>query len=169
MDSGPERLDELADQADAELMEARLNLRTRVCIWIIVVGLANFLAYTVAYFSLPGEAIHGGVRLEPVPSGGRLHYYLLNKGSRVEVSRGVWLYSAVHSTSIPITVGAVLLAMLTLAKDRIVSSMRSSVVRGRTFITVLAAVVTVCSLGWMGWFLYVIIGQLAQPAPWSGR
>ena len=169
MQSGPHRVDGVADQQDPEAAEGWLNLRTRVCIWVIVLGLANFLAYTVAYFSLPGEAIHGGVRLEADSDGGRLHYYLLDKGSRVEVSRAVWLYSAIHSTSIPVTVGAVLLAMLTLAKDRIVSSMRSSVVRGRTFITVLAAVVTVCSLGWMGWFLYVIISQLAQPAPWSGR
>jgi len=145
----------------ADLPGVRMNRRTKVCLWVIVLGLANFLAYSVVYFSLPGEAIHGGIRSEVAPDGRpRRHYYLLDKGARVEVTRRAWLYSAGHSTSIPITVGAVLLAMLTIAKDRIVSSLRSSIVRGRAFITVLALIVAVSSLVWMGWFLYVIAGEL---------
>ncbi|KKL13861.1 hypothetical protein LCGC14_2521530 [marine sediment metagenome] len=145
--------------------DVHVTFRTKVCLWIIVLGLANFLAYSVAYFALPGEAIHGGVRVEETPAGPRKHYYLLDQGSRLRVSRAKWIYSATHSTSIPITVGAVLLAMLTLAKDRILSSMRSSVVRGRTFITLLAVMVTVSSIVWMSWFLYTIITQLREPGP----
>lgn len=124
-----------------------MNRRTKVCIWIIVAGLANFLAYTVVYDFIGGEAVNGDVRVEAVNGGPRaLHYYLVDSGQETPVGRGVWMYSAVHSISVWITMGAVLLAMLTLAKDRIISSMRSSIVRGRTFITILATIVTLISV-----------------------
>ena len=124
-----------------------MNRRTKVCIWIIIIGLANFLAYTVAYDFIGGEAVNGDVRAEALSDGRMvLHYYLVDSGRKTRVERGVWIYSAVHSISIWITVGAVLLAMLTLAKDRIVSSMRRSIVRGRTFITILATIVTLISV-----------------------
>ena len=124
-----------------------MNRRTKVCIWIIVIGLANFLAYTVVYDFIGGEAVNGDVRAEAGDDGRPvLNYFLVDGGRETPVGRGVWMYSAVHSISIWITVGAVLLAMLTLAKDRIVSSMRSSIVRGRTFITILATVVTLISV-----------------------
>jgi len=42
-----------------------------------------------------------------------------------------------------VTVGAIMLAMLTLAKERIASSMRIAILRGRTLITALAAVITI--------------------------
>ncbi|HET6429754.1 MAG TPA: hypothetical protein VM389_12190 [Phycisphaerae bacterium] len=148
--------------AQASLPEIHLNRRTKICLWIILLGLANFLAYSVVYFVLSGEAIHGGVRVEAGNPAGRA-YYVLHRGNPRQVSRGEWMYSAVHSISIPITVGAVLLAMLTVAKDRIVSSLRSSAVRGRALITLLAAVVTVCSLAWTAWFLHTVISQLRAP------
>jgi hypothetical protein len=62
-----------------------------------------------------------------------------------------------------VTVGAVLLAMLTLAKDRIVSSMRTSIVRGRTLITIVATVVTLMSLSITAWFLIYMLQQLTIP------
>ena len=124
-----------------------MTRRTKVCIWIIIIGLVNFLAYTVVYDFIGGEAVNGDVRAETLAGGGRaLRYYLVDSGRETRVGRGVWIYSAVHSISIWITVGAVLLGMLTLAKDRIVSSMRSSIVRGRTFITILATIVTLISV-----------------------
>lgn len=133
----------LPDESDV----LHMNRRTKVCIWIIILGLANFLAYTVVYDFIGGEAVNGFVRAEAVAGGPpALHYYLVDSGRETPVARGVWMYSAVHSISIWITVGAVLLAMLTLAKDRIVSSMRSSIVRGRTFITILATIVTLISV-----------------------
>ncbi|MDY7011115.1 MAG: hypothetical protein SVV80_10245 [Planctomycetota bacterium] len=108
--------------------------------------------------------MNGCVRAEVVDGRKVPHYYLVKHGTEVvEVSRAMWIYSAVHSISIWITVGAVLLSMLTLAKDRIISSMRSSVVRGRTFITILATVVTLISLAVTMWFLLYMIGQLANP------
>ncbi len=138
---------------------------TRICILIIVIGLVNFLAYAVVYMSIDGDAMNGYVRADVVDGRKVLHYYLVKHGNPVEVSRGVWIYSAVHSISIWITVGAVLLSMLTLAKDRIISSMHSSIVRGRTFITILATVVTLISLAITMWFLLYMIRHLVNPAP----
>ena len=110
--------------------------RSRICIWIILVGLANFMAYTILYAYFYGEAINGVVRIID----GQTRYFLQ---SQQEVSRGVFLYSGIHSISIWITVGAIMLAMLTLAKDRIISSVRWTVVRGRAVFTALAIVIAV--------------------------
>jgi hypothetical protein len=137
-----------------------VDRKTRICIWVIVLGLGNFLAYTVVYTSLGGDAMNGYVQID---SGGARQYYLGAKGAARPVSDGWWIYSAVHSISIWITVGAVLLAMLTLAKERIVSSMHSSIVRGRTLITVLATIVTLISVLVTGWFLIHMVRQLANP------
>jgi len=155
-----------ADNPEPALPEVHLNRRTKICLWIILLGLANFLAYTVVYFVLAGEAIHGGVGIDPADPAGRM-YFVLDRGNPQQVqqvSPAVWMYSALHTISIPVTVGAVLLAMLTIAKDRIVSSLRSSAVRGRALITLLAAVVTICSLAWIAWFLYRMISQLRNPS-----
>ncbi len=134
-----------------------MDLRTRICIWVIFLGLANFLLYTILYVHIGGEAVNGWV-IEAA-DGQRL--YRLQSG--VAVSRGVFLYSGIHSISIWPTVGAVLLAMLTLAKERIVSSMRSSIVRGRTLITVLATVITMIVLVMTIWFVLHFAGRLAAP------
>lgn len=165
MRNGPQGLAPPQGEEPADLPDVHMTGRTKVCLWIIVLGLANFLVYTVTYLVLPGEAIHGGIRMGASAGEQRHHYFLLHKGGRVEVSRGVWIYSAAHSTTIPITVAAVLLAMLTLAKDRIISSMRSSLVRGRALITLLALVVGVLSIVWMIRFLHVVISYLHEPPP----
>jgi len=94
-----------------------MDFRTRVCIWVIMVGLANFMVFTVLYVFIGGEAVNGYVIKA---ADGSLRYEL-QEG--VTVSRGVFIYSGIHSITIWPTVGAILLAMLTLAKDRIVSSM----------------------------------------------
>ncbi len=128
-----------ADSADpAEI--ARMHRRTRICVWIIVIGMVNFLAFVVGYSVLWGEALHGDVL---VAGDGEL-IYRLQKGE--EVSRGAFIYSGIHSLSIWLTVGAVMLSMLTLAKERIASSMRVAILRGRTLITVLATIITISIL-----------------------
>jgi hypothetical protein len=127
-----------------------MDRRTRICIWIILLGLANFLAYSIIYIFINGEAIHGYVTEE----GGVERYYL--QGSRTgptAVSKAVYIYSGIHSISIWPTVGAIMLAMLTLAKERIVSSMRSTIVRGRTFITILATIITLITAVMFIWFV----------------
>ena len=140
-----------------------MDLRTRVCIWVILIGLANFMVFTLLYVFIGGEAVNGYVYQQ---ADGTLRHELQ---SGQVVSRAVFVYSGVHSITIWPTVGAILLAMLTLAKDRIVSSMRSSIIRGRTFITILATVVTLISVTVTLWFVLYMVGQLAvssgAPAP----
>ena len=159
-----------ANLVDEESLAYAVSPRTKICIWIIALGLLNFLAYTLAYLQLGGDAMNGYVRLEPVKNlaGGAerwvRHYYLCAEGRSIQVGRGAWIFSAVHAISIWITVGAVLLAMLTLAKDQIISSMRSSIVRGRTFITILATIVTLISVSVTIWFVIHMVHQLVDPA-----
>jgi flagellar biosynthesis protein FlhB len=135
--------------------------RTRVCIWIIVLGLANFLAYTLIYFNLGGDALNEFARIDPATH--QVHYYLFSKGTAVEVSRAVWIYSDIHGTIVWMTVGAVLLAMLTLAKDTIVSNMRRSVMRGRTLITIVATVIVLIWVSVTIWMLIHLVTQLCCP------
>ncbi len=126
-------------QAELPQKDARHQIRqTRICLLIIIIGLLNFLAYGIGYWILWGEALHGDHVL--LPDGTTA--YLLNPHSK-EVSRGEFIYSGIHSLSIYITVGAVMLAMLTLAKERIVSSAARTILRGRTWLTVTATIITV--------------------------
>ena len=123
-----------------------------------MIGLANFMAYSILYMFIGGEAVNGTVRIVE----GQTKYYLQ---ADKEVSRGVYIYSGVHSISIWVTVAAVMLAMLTLAKERIVSSMRSAIVRGRTFITILATVITLTTAVITIWFVLHFCRRLADPIP----
>jgi hypothetical protein len=132
-----------------------MDRRTRICLWVIMLGLANFFIYAIAYMFIGGEAVNGWVRVID----GQARYFLQ---SGREVSRAVYIYSGVHSTSIWITVAAVMLAMLTLAKDRIVSSMHSAVVRGRTFITILATIITMTAVVITIWFILQFVSRLTH-------
>jgi len=138
-----------------------MDLRTKICIWTILIGLVNFLVYVIFYWHIWGEAVNGHVQ----EVDGRLIYFLQ---SGREVSRGVFLYSGIHSISIAPTVGAIMLAMLTLAKERIASSMRSAIIRGRTFITVLATIITLIVVVWTVWFILQFTDNLANPRPAPG-
>ncbi len=135
-----------------------MDRRTRICLWIILIGLANFVVYSILYTFIGGEAVNGRVVLA---DGGR--EYFLQSGR--QVPRWVFLYSGVHSISIWPTVAAVLLAMLTLAKERIVSSMRRTIIRGRTFITVLATLITFGTIVITIWFVLQFVRQISTPAP----
>jgi hypothetical protein len=139
-----------------------MDRRTKICISIILLGLANFLAYVVLYWFFWGEAVNGHVEV----IAGQQRYFLQ---SGREVSRGVFTYSGVHSISIAPTVGAIMLSMLTLAKERIASSMRSAIIRGRTLITVLATVITMIVVLWTAWFILQFSSHLGSPrATWLG-
>lgn len=134
-----------------------MDRKTKICIWLILIGLGNFLAYTIMYMFLGGEAVNGWVRIGPE---GQSVYYLT---SGRPVSQGEFIYSGVHSITIWPTVAAVMLAMLTLAKDRIVSSMHSTVVHGRTFITVLATIIAFSLTVITIWFVLRFSHKLAHP------
>jgi len=133
-----------------------MDRRTRICIWVILLGLANFLAYVVVYIFLDGEAARGHVEILDGQT-----RYVLQSGK--EVSYTLYLYSGIHSISIWVTVGAIMLAMLTLAKERIASSMRSTIVRGRTLITILATLITVVIVAITVLFIRDFCQSLREP------
>jgi len=136
-----------------------MDRQTRICIWVILIGLTNFLIYAILYMFIGGEAATGHIDQHPDP-GGAMHYVLQ---SGWPVSRAAYIYSGIHSISIWPTVGAVLLAMLTLAKERIASSMRSTIVRGRTLITILATVITLIIVVFTIWFTLHFVRSFHHP------
>ena len=121
---------------------------------MILIGLANFLVYTIAYLIIGGEAIHGHI----ISTGDQVQYFL--EGREGPVARWVFIYSAIHSISIWPTFGAVMLAMLTLAKDRIVESMRSDLVRGRMIITLVAVVIGIVAVFYTYMFTRQFVRQM---------
>jgi hypothetical protein len=135
-----------------------MDRRTKTCILIIFAGLANFLAYTLLYVYLYGEAVNGWV----LPIEGQTRYFLQ---SGREVSRAAYIYSGIHSISIWPTAAAIMLAMLTLAKDRVVSAMRSSALRGRTLLTIMATLITMIAAIMTVWFVLQFTSRLAGNGP----
>lgn len=162
-----QRLDTLNE--DDQLPQGA-DRKTRIAVLVIFLGLANFVLFTIGYVVVGGEAINGRVRSD---AEGRVHYYLKSAVSggpdgadiMPERSRGVFIYSAVHSISIWPTVGMVMLAMLALAKDRIVSAMHSTIVRGRTFITILATIIVLAVILATVVFIGQFIDLLSKPDP----
>ncbi len=145
----PRTAEELAD-------EARQHKRTEICVWIIMIGLANFLLYIIFYIHINGEAVNGSV--EKAATG---LVYKLQSGT--PASRWVFIYSGIHSISIWPTVGAIMLAMLTLAKERIASSMRKTIVRGKTLITIVATVITMIVVVMTIWFILQFVKHINHP------
>lgn len=100
----------------------RARRRNAVCLVLIGAALANLLAYTVAYGVIGGDAPNGHTE-----AGGRYfirgHFLKSSAGQEFEVSRGVWLYSYVHSISLWLSMGVVLLCMLVLARPHILATM----------------------------------------------
>ncbi|NQU75037.1 MAG: hypothetical protein HQ546_01840 [Planctomycetes bacterium] len=143
-----------------------MDRRTRICLWVILLGLANFVAYVIGYAFIGengGDAMNGKV-VRDAANPGLWHYTIGRDGNLYEVGRVEWIYSAVHSISIWPTMGAVLLAMLTLAKDRIVSSMHSTLVRGRTFMTIIATLIGFIAVVMTVWFVLHMVKCLTNPA-----
>lgn len=143
-----------------------MDRKTKICIWVIVIGLANFIAYTIMYMFLGGEAVNGFVR---IGLDGQPEYFLQSGQHSGEVpfgpqvSQALFVYSGIHSISIWLTVAAIMLAMLTLAKDGIVSSMQSAIINGRTFITVLATIIGFSMVVITIWFTLQFTQKLSHP------
>ena len=150
LDDGPRTPQEIAE-------DARQHRRTRICVWIILAGLINFLAYIVLYIYFNGEAVNGTI----VEIDGQTRYFLQSDS---EVSRAAFIYSGIHSISIWPTVGAIMLSMLTLAKERVASSMRKTIVRGQTIITVFATIISLTVIVITIWFTLQFIDRFKNPA-----
>jgi predicted permease len=142
-----------------------MDRRTRICLWVIALGLANFAAYIVGYTYLGaggGDAMNGKV-IRDAANPAAWHYYLGRMGNLYEVRRPVWIYSAVHSSSIFPTMAAVMLSMLTLAKDRIISAVQPTVSRGRMVLTLLAGLITLMAVAMTAYFIGHTVRCLVHP------
>ncbi len=117
--------------------------RNKILIWIIGLGLLNFLLYTVIYAIIGGDAKNGWIENgQPVVRGHFLHAG--TEGQSTPVSTPVWIYSYIHSISIWPTIGAVLCSMLLLARPHIIATMQEDTfIRGHTFVTAATTVIVI--------------------------
>jgi hypothetical protein len=114
--------------------------RNRLCIWIIALGVGNFIAYTVSYWYVGGDAHNGEIRNSTYYVRG--HFLHGATGAERPVSRELWIYSYVHSISIWPSIAAVLIGNLILARPHIVATMKEGLINGPTFVTVLVTLIT---------------------------
>ena len=128
--------------------------RNQMCIGIIALGLLNYLVYTLTFAALGGDA-HNGHRAVLVQANGKRvsQYYIrghflhsLDGYERV-VSRATWLYSYIHSISVPLTSGAMLISMLVLARPHILATMRGGFFSGQTFVTAFGTIIVLATAG----------------------
>ncbi|MFH0983118.1 MAG: hypothetical protein V2A79_16485 [Planctomycetota bacterium] len=117
--------------------------RNRLLIWIIFLGLANFVGYTVMYWKIGGDAKNGEIRNGAYyVRGHHLRHEGGEFGRESPVRRGVWIYSYLHSISIWPTIAAVLVSMFILARPHIIATMKQdALIQGTTFVTVCITVV----------------------------
>jgi hypothetical protein len=143
--------------------------RNGVCIAIIALGLLNYLAYTLAYAALGGDAHNGHREIVQLDDGTvatkyfvRGHHLNTLSGREHEVSRGAWIYSYLHSISVPITWGAVLISMLVLARPHILATMRGGWISGQTFVTAFGTIVVLVSAAATFLFAWHFAEELAK-------
>jgi hypothetical protein len=144
--------------------------RNRICIWLILGGLLNFMAYTIVYARLGGDAANGGVgtyidELGVENSGYYIRgHFIHGKGGQSKgVSRWVWIYSYLHSISIWPTQAAMVISMLILARPHIIATMRESTwIRGPAFITVVITLTLVLCTALTAWFTMQFIEDLLR-------
>lgn len=169
-----------------------MDRKTRICIWIIMLGLINFLIFLGMYIIIGGDAKNGRVYKD---SAGKVRYLIQMRGREAEyhrktpttqiderfpltrdgdsrvwhgpegaaykdIGRELYIYSGVHSIFIWLTVAAVLLAMLTLAKEQLVTAMADKLISGRAIIHIFATVVVCTTLMMTVLFLLDFIRQL---------
>ena len=139
-----------------------MDFRTKLCLIIILAGLSNFIAYGVGYAIVGGESIHG--HIEKDAQTGKCDYYLAGSDSKNnDVHRDKFVYIGIHSISIWPTVAAIILSLLTLAKDRIADSMRSSMMKGRSFCSTMAVLVAIGAAGMTFLFISEFADRLRNP------
>ena len=142
-----------------------MDRKTKICVWVILAGMANFFLFAILYMFFDGEAIHGST--EPGSFGTTRYFLLSSDHQNLAVSKAIYFYSGIHCITIWPTVGAVMLAMLTLAKERVVLSMRTGFMRGRTFCTVLATIIAMMMIALTIWFTVHFVHSLS-PKPSAG-
>lgn len=136
--------------------------RNKILIWVIGLGLLNFVLYTISYAYIGGDAGNG--RIENGKYYVRGHFLRYAKeGLASEVSRGVWIYSYVHSITIWPTIGLVLCSMLLLARPHIIATMQEdSLIRGQSFVTASMTAIILLTGAATSYFLMSFFNALAQ-------
>jgi hypothetical protein len=144
------------------------RIRNRICIWLIFGGLLNLLVYTVIYAELGGDAVNGEV-VDADTGGQQRTYYIRGhfirglEGRQRSVSKGVWIYSFIHSISLWPTQACMIIATLILARPHIIATMRESTwIRGPTFITIVVTLTVVLYAVITAWFAMQFIRDLSQ-------
>lgn len=142
--------------------------RNQICIAVIGLGLVNYLAYTLSYAALGGDAQNGyRARVENEEGGRAWAYYVRGhfihslSGREREVTRGAWIYSYIHSISVPLTCGAMIISMLVLARPHILATMRGGWVSGQTLVVAFGTVVIVIALAVTALFTWTFIEAFA--------
>lgn len=139
--------------------------RNQICIIVIALGLLNFLAYTLGYSAIGGDAVNGEVirgangEVEYLVRGQFIQY---REGKERKVPRGLWLYSYLHSITVPITSAALVISMLVLARPHILATMRGTWFSGVTFVTAFGTIVIVGTLFIVGLFTWQLIEELQK-------
>lgn len=139
--------------------------RNRICIWLIIGGMLNFLAYTIAYGALGGDAKNGSLESVRGQDGAERRVYMVSghylhglDGQRREVPGWVWYYSYLHSISLWPTQAVMMICMLILARPHIIATMReSNWIRGPTFITAAITLTLVLYTAMTIWFVTHLI------------
>jgi hypothetical protein len=146
-----------------------IRRRNQICLRIIVIGLVNFMLYTIAYAIIGGDAPNGGRYVIQQPDGAvqatyivRGHFIRSLDGRERTVSRPLWIYSYIHSITLPLTSGAMIVCMLLLARPHIVATMRDSWLSGRTFVIGVSAAVILVSVAVSALFLVDFVRELAE-------
>lgn len=141
--------------------------RNQVCVLCIALGLLNFLAYAISYAVLGGDAHNGHRAVVETDTGARSVEYFVRghfirhiDGRPSQVSRNVWIYSYLHSISVLLTSGGMIISMLVLARPHIIATMRNGVVRGPVFVFVFGLFVAVVTLAASAAFVWDFIAQL---------
>lgn len=141
--------------------------RNKICIAVIILGGLNFLIYTLVYAGLGGDAHNGGKKLVVGPDGATEtvyyvggHYIRSVDGEDKAVSRSLWIYSYVHSISVLLTSGAMIISMLVLARPDILATMRDGWMSGQTFVTAFGTLVIFVTLAAAVLFTWRLIAHL---------
>lgn len=150
---------------------ARLPRRRRnqICIAVIALGLANYLVYTLTYAALGGDAHNGRRQAAQRPDGGTDYVYLVRghhardlAGRETEVSRAAWIYSYVHSITVPLTSGALIISMLVLARPHILATMRGGLISGEAFVRVFGTLVVLITGATALLFTWHFVAELSR-------
>lgn len=143
--------------------------RNKICIAIILLGGLNFAAYTAAYAILGGDAHNGYRKLVSQPDGTTVseyfvggHYIRNLQGIERPVSKGLWIYSYLHSISVLVTSAAMIISMLVLARPDILATMRDGWIKGQTLLVVVGGTVLVVAAYFVVQFTWEFVSELSE-------